>query len=150
MLTAYTISVSVSLPISGGLSDIFGRRRFVIGGCFVSLIGTAIALGSQNIPMMITAMALKGIGSGSQQLALAAIAELVPNKHRGTAQAVLDLVTLPWAVFGSLTGNAMVKYYTLGFRINFIIGAILNILSISTIWLWYHPVRLSMKYVNTH
>jgi MFS family permease len=143
MLTAYTIAVSVSLPISGGLSDIFGRRKFVIAGCFVSLMGTAIALGSQNIPMMIAAMTLKGIGSGSQQLALAAIAEIVPNKHRGTAQAVLDIVTLPWAVFGSLTGNAMVKYHTLGFRINFIIGAILNVLSISTIYLWYHPVSTS-------
>jgi MFS family permease len=69
--------------------------------------------------MMIAAMALKGIGSGSQQLALAAIAEIVPNKHRGTAQAALDIVTLPWAVFGSLTGNAMVKYHTLGVRGNF-------------------------------
>jgi MFS family permease len=127
------------------LSDIFGRRRFVICGCFVSLVGTAIALASQNVPMMIAAMALKGIGSGSQQLALAAIAEIVPNKHRGTAQAALDIVTLPWAVFGSLTGNAMVKYYALGFRINFIIGAILNVLSITTIWMWYHPVSCSLK-----
>ncbi|KAF2428787.1 MFS general substrate transporter, partial [Tothia fuscella] len=139
MLTAYTIAVSVSLPISGGLSDIFGRRRFVIAGCCISLIGTAIAIGSQNIPMMIAAMALKGIGSGSQQLALAAIAEIVPNKHRGNAQAALDIVTLPWAIFGSLTGNAMVKYHKLSFRINFIIGAILNVMSIASIYLWYHP-----------
>jgi hypothetical protein len=71
---------------------------------------------------------------------LAAVAEIVPNKHRGNAQAALDIVTLPWAVFGSLTGNAMVKFYKLSFRINFIIGAILNVLSITTIWMWYHPV----------
>jgi MFS family permease len=69
MLTAYTIAVSVSLPISGGLSDLFGRRRFVMVGCAISLTGTAIAIGAQNIPMMIAAMILKGIGSGSQQLA---------------------------------------------------------------------------------
>jgi hypothetical protein len=71
---------------------------------------------------------------------LAAIAELVPNKHRGNAQAVLDLVTLPWSVFGPLVGNAMVKYHHLSFRINFIIGIILNCISIATIYLWYHPV----------
>jgi hypothetical protein len=71
---------------------------------------------------------------------LAAIAELVPNKHRGNAQAVLDLVTLPWAIFGPLIGNAMVKYQKLSFRINFIIGVILNILTIITIIMWYHPV----------
>ncbi|KAF2403608.1 MFS general substrate transporter [Trichodelitschia bisporula] len=139
MLTAYTIAVSVSLPISGGLSDIFGRKKFFLVGCTISLIGTVVALASQNVPMMIAAMALKGIGAGSQQLALAAIAEIVPNKHRGHAQAALDIVTLPWAVFGPLTGNAMVKYHKLSFRINFIIGAILNVISIVTAILWYHP-----------
>jgi MFS family permease len=73
-------------------------------------------------------------------LSLAAVAELVPNKHRGNAQAALDLVTLPWSVFGSLLGNVMVKYSHLSFRINFIIGVILNVLSITSIWFFYHPV----------
>jgi hypothetical protein len=74
---------------------------------------------------------------------LAAVAELVPNKHRGHAQAALDLVTLPWSVFGSLLGNVMVKYSHLSFRINFIIGVILNVLSIASIWFFYHPVSSS-------
>jgi MFS family permease len=74
---------------------------------------------------------------------LAAVAELVPNKHRGNAQAALDLVTLPWSVFGSLLGNVMVKYSHLSFRINFIIGVILNVLSIASIWFFYHPVSSS-------
>lgn len=73
MLTSYTIAVSVSLPISGGLSDIFGRRSFMIVGCVISLVGTVIALAAQNVPMMIVAMTLKGVGSGAQQLALVQI-----------------------------------------------------------------------------
>jgi hypothetical protein len=52
---------------------------------------------------------------------------------------VLDLVTLPWSIFGPLIGNAMVKYQKLSFRINFIIGVILNLLTIITITAWYHP-----------
>jgi MFS family permease len=68
ILSAYTISVAVSLPLSGGLSDIFGRRWFFIVGCFVSLSGTVVALAAQNVPMVIAGMILKGIGSGSQQL----------------------------------------------------------------------------------
>lgn len=31
---------------------------------------------------------------------LAAVAELVPNKRRGIVQACLDLMLLPWSVFG--------------------------------------------------
>lgn len=69
MLSAYTISVAVSLPLAGGLSDIFGRRYFFIAGCFVSLIGTIVAVSAQNVPTVIAGMALKGVGGASQQLA---------------------------------------------------------------------------------
>ena len=69
ILSSYTIAVSVTLPLSGGLSDIFGRKPFFIAGTIVSLIGTAIALAAQNVPMVITGMIFKGIGSGGQQLA---------------------------------------------------------------------------------
>jgi uncharacterized membrane protein YsdA (DUF1294 family) len=64
----------------------------------------------------------------------------VPKKHRGTAQAVLDLVGLPWTVFGAEIGNSMVKHYKLSFRINFIIGILLNLTTIVFIWFFYHPV----------
>lgn len=70
-----------------------------------------------------------------------AIAEIVPNKHRGTAQAVLDLVGLPWAVFGALIGNSMVKFYALSFRVNFIIGILLNVLTMVMILFFYKPPR---------
>jgi MFS family permease len=69
ILSAYTIAVSVSLPLSGGLSDIFGRKGFFLIGCCISLVGTVIALAAQNVPMIIVGMIFKGIGSGSQQLA---------------------------------------------------------------------------------
>jgi hypothetical protein len=103
------------------------------------MTGTAVALAAKDIQTVIAGMVLKGVGSGAQQLSLAAIGELVPNKHRGTAQAVLDLVGLPWMVFGALIGNSMVKYHALSFRINFIIGILLNSLTIVAIFFWYHP-----------
>ncbi|KAK2794657.1 hypothetical protein FQN51_000755 [Onygenales sp. PD_10] len=139
MLSGYSISVSVMYPLSGGLSDIFGRRWFFIIGTIASLIGTIVALAAQNVPTVIAGMVLKGIGAGSQQLALAAISEFVPNKQRGIVQAALDVVTFPWAIFGGLIGNAMVKYHELSFRINFIIGVILNIITMITIYFWYFP-----------
>ena len=76
----------------------------------------------------------------NERYSLAAMAEIVPRKHRGTAQAVLDLVLLPWAIFGPLIGNSMVRFSHLTFRINFIIGIILNLISITAIKFWYHPV----------
>ena len=52
---------------------------------------------------------------------------------------MLDLVGLPWMVFGTLIGSAMVKYHKLSFRINFIIGIVLNVIAIVMIWFFYKP-----------
>src|ERR1700712_3787312 len=80
ILTAYSISTAVALPLSGGLSDIFGRRPFFIVGCLISLSGTIVALAAQNVPMIIAGMALKGIGAGSQQLAYVLNIDSLPCK----------------------------------------------------------------------
>lgn len=39
---------------AGGLSDIFGRRMFIIAGGFVSLIAAIIALAAGNVPTMVS------------------------------------------------------------------------------------------------
>jgi MFS family permease len=69
IISAYTIAVSISLPLSGGLSDIFGRKGFFLVGCCISLTGTLVALSAKTVSTVIAGMVLKGIGSGSQQLA---------------------------------------------------------------------------------
>lgn len=84
-----------------------------------------MAVRADTINMVIAGMALKGAGGASQQLSyvsfikdidgkeealtklnrVAGIAEIVPNKHRGAAQALLDIVTTPWSMFGGLAGT---------------------------------------------
>jgi hypothetical protein len=95
----------------------------IVGG-IISLVAAITGLSAQNMPTMVAAAAIAGLGSGSQQLAyvsaisdtldttladaidsLAATSELVPNRLRGTVQACLDLLIFPWSVFGALTGK---------------------------------------------
>jgi MFS family permease len=38
---------------AGGLSDIFGRRMFIIAGGFISLLAAIIALAAPNVPTMV-------------------------------------------------------------------------------------------------
>jgi MFS family permease len=69
MISGHNVTVSLILPLAGGLSDIFGRRYFFLVGCSFSLIGTIVALAATSTKMVIAGMVLKGIGSGAQQLA---------------------------------------------------------------------------------
>jgi hypothetical protein len=100
---------------------------------------------AKDILTMIAAALVTGLGSGAPMLSLAAVAELVLKKMRGTVQACFDLVGLPWNVFGALTGTyiredlchfskeirvAMVVYHgKYGSRISFMISITLNVIS---------------------
>jgi MFS family permease len=68
IISGHSITVALILPLAGGLSDIFGRKWFFVGGCLFSLTGTVIALAAKDIPTVIAGMVLKGVGSGGQQL----------------------------------------------------------------------------------
>ncbi|TLD20987.1 Neutral ceramidase B [Venturia nashicola] len=165
MLSADTITSTMSLPLAGGLSDIFGRRMFIIAGGFVSLLAAIIALAAGNLPTVIASAAVAGLGSGSQQLALAAVSELVPNNMRSSTGVSGSLDIALECLRGSnwqghhinsdakptLTqlGGAMVVYHgKYGFRINFIIGVVLNTISIGAAWIWYHPPSQGAKLGN--
>jgi MFS family permease len=69
MISASTITTSISLPLAGGMSDIFGRRYFVLFGCVVGIFASIIAIVAKNVPTIIASSVVAGLGAGSQQLA---------------------------------------------------------------------------------
>lgn len=68
-MIGYSITTALVYPITGGLSDIFGRRAFLVAGSLIMIIGYIMSLASQSIPTLIAAMIVQGFGSGAQQLA---------------------------------------------------------------------------------
>ena len=51
--TAYLLASTVSIPIYGKLSDIYGRRIFFISGMVIFLIGSALSGTSQDMTQLI-------------------------------------------------------------------------------------------------
>ena len=70
MLSATTVSTSIALPLSGGFSDIFGRRWFVLVGCVIGMIAAIVAICATSDAVIIVAAIIGGLQAGSQQLAL--------------------------------------------------------------------------------
>jgi MFS family permease len=73
MLSASTVSTSIALPLSGGFSDVFGRRWFVILGCVIGIISAIIAICANSDAVIIVAAIIGGLQAGSQQLALVSV-----------------------------------------------------------------------------
>jgi len=64
VFTAYMLASTVSLPIYGKLSDVYGRRRLWVGGLALFMLGSALAGLSQGMPHLILAPGAAGTRRG--------------------------------------------------------------------------------------
>jgi EmrB/QacA subfamily drug resistance transporter len=90
VFSAFVIVQTVTIPVFGKLSDIYGRKRFFLSGLAIFMIGSALSGASQNIYELIGFRALQGIGFGAFVPATLAIAgDLFPPEKRGRIQGLL-------------------------------------------------------------
>jgi len=77
VVTIYLLTATISGPIYGKLSDLFGRRPMVMIGVTLFLIGSALSGLSQEMWQLVAARGLQGLGAGAIfPIALAVIGDL--------------------------------------------------------------------------
>lgn len=132
-VTVYLLTSTVSGPIYGKLSDLFGRRPIVIFAVSLFLISSALAGLSQNMEMFILFRGLQGLGGGAVfPIALAVVADLYTPAERG------KYLGLFGAVFGvsSLVGPGLGGFITDTFSWNWIFYINIPIGLVSLFILW--------------
>ncbi|HEY7526127.1 MAG TPA: MDR family MFS transporter [Candidatus Limnocylindria bacterium] len=125
--TSYLLTATVSGPIYGKLSDIFGRRPLFMFGVSVFLIGSILCGLSQNMTMFIAFRGLQGLGAGALfPIALAIIGDIFAPSERGRYQgffgAVFGVSTLIGPALGGLITDNVGWHWI--FYVNVPIGAV--------------------------
>ena len=111
--TAYLVTSAVAIPIAGRLSDIYGRRIFLILGLVIFAICSVLAGFSQSMNQLVASRALQGIGGGIITAAcFAASADLFPPWKRGRFQALAGLAFGIAAVTGPLLGGFITDHFS--------------------------------------
>ena len=103
-ITAYLLTATISGPLYGKISDLFGRRPVFLFGISVFILGSVLAGLSQEMWQLVAARGIQGLGAGAIfPLAMATIADLFSPSERGRYQGLFG------AVFGlsSLLGPAI-------------------------------------------
>ena len=104
--TAYLVASTVSVPIVGRLTDIYGRKIFFIGGIAVFLVGSVLAGVSGSMNQLIASRAIQGLGGGVIMAnSFVAIADLFPPEERGKFQGFLGVVFGMSSVIGPTLGG---------------------------------------------
>lgn len=103
------------VPIVGKLSDLYGRKRFYVGGVIAFIVGSLIAGLAADIGGLIAGRFVQGLGIGAvMPLAQVIVAGLVSPRERGKYQ---GLIAGSWgvaSVVGPIVGGLVTD--TLGWR----------------------------------
>src|SRR5207244_5493443 len=65
VFSGFLLTSTVTMPLWGRLSDLFGRRRVYLTGLGVFLLGSALSGLAQDMAQLIGFRALQGTGAGS-------------------------------------------------------------------------------------
>jgi EmrB/QacA subfamily drug resistance transporter len=127
VVTVYLLTSTVTVPIYGKLSDIYGRRPLLLIGIAVFLLGSALSGLSQSMGELIIFRGLQGLGAGAIfPIALSVIGDLFSPAERGRYQGLFG------AVFG----------------LSFILGPFLGgFLTDNLSWHWIFYVNLPIGIV---
>lgn len=106
VVTAYLVTTTITVPIAGKLSDLFGRRIMLLIGVAVFTIGSLSSGLSGNITELILWRALQGIGGGIITAnAFTIVGDLFAARERGKWQGLIGAVFGLSSVVGPLLGG---------------------------------------------
>jgi MFS transporter, DHA2 family, multidrug resistance protein len=112
VLTSYLVSSAIILPISGWLSNRFGRKRFYMTCVLLFTICSMLCGLAPTLPLLIFARILQGLGGGglapSEQ---AILADTFPVAKRGQAFALYGMAVVVAPAIGPTLGGWLTDNY---------------------------------------
>src|SRR5580693_10102834 len=108
VLTSYLVTNAVVMPISGWLSNTFGRKRFFLV-CIAGFTTASLLCGlAPNLASLIALRALQGAaGGGLQPSGQAILADSFPREKRGMASAIYGIAAVVAPTIGPTLGGWM-------------------------------------------
>jgi DHA2 family multidrug resistance protein len=113
VLTSYLVSNAIMLPAAGWITRRIGRKRLLMISILL-FVGASLLCGiAVNMPMLIVARVLQGIGGGGMQpLAQSILLESFPPRQHGTAMAVYGVGVVVAPVIGPTLGGWITDSYS--------------------------------------
>ena len=104
--TAYLITSTITTPLYGKLSDIFGRKPLFIWAISIFIVGSALSAFATSMYSLAIYRAIQGLGAGGLfTLALAIIGDIVPPRERSKYQGYFIAVFGSSSVLGPVIGG---------------------------------------------
>ena len=138
--TSYLVAATVSGPLYGKLSDLFGRRLFFVIGVAIFLVGSVLSALSGQMWQFIGARGLQGLGAGALfPISLAIIGDIFAPSERGKYQGFFGAVFGISFLIGPAIGGLITDNF--GWQWIFFVNLPLGAIALFIIWRTLPSVR---------
>jgi EmrB/QacA subfamily drug resistance transporter len=111
VLTSYTLSLAVFIPISGWMADRFGTRRIFTLAISLFLLGSLLCGLSVNVPLLVASRILQGMGGAIMTpVGRLALVRTFPRSEMLTAMNYVVVPALIGPLLGPFVGGLIVHW----------------------------------------
>ncbi len=111
ILTTYLIAGAIMTPITGKLSDIYGRKKVLLIIMAIYVIGVSLGGFVTNIYEMLLVRIIQGIGMSMFPIAFGIIRELFPRNKLAIGQGIISSMFATGAVIGLVSGGHLIQNF---------------------------------------
>ena len=134
ILTAYTLAITVAMPVYGKLGDLVGRKNLFLVAIGLFLAGSALCGTAGTMTQLIVYRFIQGLGGGGLMISSQAITgDLIPPRVRGTYMAPMGAMFGIASILGPIIGGWLTD--SVSWRWTFWINLPLGVLAFIAIFL---------------
>ena len=111
VFSIYMLTSALTTPIFGKLADLFSKRRLMLIGIGIFLLGSLLCGVAQGMEAMIVFRAVQGLGGGAiYALSFIVVGVLFPADQRAKVQGFISGIWGIASILGPLAGGLIVEY----------------------------------------
>ena len=108
VVIAYLLAITVTIVIVGRLGDMMGHRRVLLAGIFVFTLSSVLCGIAPNLPFLIFARGLQGLGAAVLMVLTVALSQgAIASNKTGTAMGLLSTMSAIGTALGPSLGGLL-------------------------------------------
>ena len=112
VFSMYMLTSALTTPLFGKLSDLYSRRRLMLIGIGIFVVGSTLCGAAQSMEALVLFRAVQGLGGGAiYALSFIIVGVLFPAEERAKMQGIISGIWGVASVLGPLAGGIIVEHW---------------------------------------